>query len=84
MAQAVTLHSTWRDEKSVVRWRTEGEHDVSRRRAGSRSSGTIICASTHRTVAEHDVYASIYNPGKLALLVAWKDPSRRHLVAKEI
>src|SRR6266576_2356358 len=28
MAQAVTLHSTWRDEKSVVRWRTEGEHHV--------------------------------------------------------
>ena len=24
-------------------------------------------------VAEHEVYASIYNPGKVALLVAWKD-----------
>jgi hypothetical protein len=24
-------------------------------------------------VAEHDVYAGIYNPGKLALLVLWKD-----------
>jgi heme-degrading monooxygenase HmoA len=22
----VLSHSTWRDEKSVVRWRTEGEH----------------------------------------------------------
>jgi hypothetical protein len=25
-------------------------------------------------VAEHDVWASIYNPGKMALLVGWKDP----------
>src|SRR3979490_1646264 len=24
----VLSHSTWRDEKSVVRWRTEGEHHV--------------------------------------------------------
>jgi hypothetical protein len=24
-------------------------------------------------VADHDVWASIYNPGKMALLVAWKD-----------
>jgi hypothetical protein len=28
---------------------------------------------TNGTIAEHDLYASIYNPGKLALLVAWKD-----------
>ena len=26
-------------------------------------------------VVEHDVWASIYNPGKMALLVAWKDPT---------
>jgi hypothetical protein len=26
-------------------------------------------------VVEHDVWASIYNPGKLALLVGWKDPT---------
>ena len=25
-------------------------------------------------VTEHDVWASIYNPGKMALLVGWKDP----------
>ena len=25
-------------------------------------------------IVEHDVFANIYNPGKLALLVAWKDP----------
>jgi hypothetical protein len=24
----VLSHSTWRDEKSVVRWRSEGEHHV--------------------------------------------------------
>jgi hypothetical protein len=24
-------------------------------------------------IVEHDVYASIYNPGKLALLASWKD-----------
>ena len=24
----VLSHSTWRDEKSVVRWRTEGEHHI--------------------------------------------------------
>src|SRR3954468_18864368 len=26
----VLSHSTWRDEKSVVRWRTEGEHHAGR------------------------------------------------------
>jgi hypothetical protein len=25
-------------------------------------------------VVDHDVWASIYNPGKMALLVAWRDP----------
>ena len=25
------------------------------------------------TIVEHDVFASIYNPGKIALLVGWKD-----------
>jgi hypothetical protein len=29
---------------------------------------------TGGAVAEHDVFASIYNPGKLALLVSWRDP----------
>jgi hypothetical protein len=26
-------------------------------------------------VVEHDIWASIYNPGKLALLIGWKDPA---------
>ena len=26
-----------------------------------------------RVVVDHDVFASIYNPGKLALLVSWSD-----------
>jgi heme-degrading monooxygenase HmoA len=128
----VLSHSTWRDEKSVVRWRTEGEHhavqekgrfeifqdyhlrigDVTadtdppkeapilERRFDETEIGAKIATFTEITplkdaafasqtdllaahlgldltsgaVAEHDVYASIYNPGKLALLVAWKDP----------
>jgi hypothetical protein len=28
---------------------------------------------TNRAIVEHDVWASIYNPGKMALLVAWTD-----------
>jgi heme-degrading monooxygenase HmoA len=128
----VLSHSTWRDEKSVVRWRTEGEHhvvqgkgrveifadyhlrvgDVTADTAPPKEApilerrfdetevgnakfltfteitpekGAALAAQpnllpahlgldlTNGTVAEHDVYASIYNPGKLALLVAWKD-----------
>jgi heme-degrading monooxygenase HmoA len=128
----VLSHSTWRDEKSVVRWRTEGEHHVVQGkgrveifadyhlRVGDVTSdtappkeapilerrfdetevgnakivtfteitpekGAALVAHpdllpahlgldlTNGTVAEHDVYASIYDPGKLALLVAWKD-----------
>ena len=125
-------HSTWRDEKSVVRWRTEGEHHLVQAkgrfeifqdyhlRVGDVTSDTAppkeapilerrfdetevgnakIATFTELTpernaafaaqpdllpahlgldltnpgIAEHDVYASIYNPGKLALLVAWSD-----------
>lgn len=128
----VLSHSTWRDEKSVVRWRTEGEHhavqekgrfeifrdyhlrvgDVmadsdppreapirERRfdetevgiakvvtfteitpRKGAAFAAQVDLLPAHLgldlrsgAVAEHDVYASIYNPGKLALLVSWKD-----------
>ena len=36
--------STWRDEKAVVRWRTQGEHHRWRR-AGSRFSKITACAS---------------------------------------
>jgi heme-degrading monooxygenase HmoA len=128
----VLSHSTWRDEKSLVRWRTEGEHHAVQEkgrfeifrdyhlRIGDVSADTdppkaapirelrfdetevgqakIVtfteinpakgAAFAHQAdllpahlgldvnggaVADHDVWASIYNPGKMALLVAWKD-----------
>ena len=128
----VLSHSTWRDEKSVVRWRTEGEHhlvqkkgrfeifadyhlrvgDVTadtdppasapikplrfdqteigkakvvtlteitpRRGAAFASQADLLPAHlgldvTPGAIAGHDVWASIYNPGKIALLVGWTD-----------
>jgi heme-degrading monooxygenase HmoA len=128
----VLSHSTWRDEKSVVRWRTEGEHHkvqekgrfeifqdyhlhigdvtsdtappkeapVLERRLDETEVGKAKFATfteitprkgaTFATqadllpahlgldlnaggVVDHDVWASIYNPGKIALLVSWKD-----------
>src|ERR1700742_4016891 len=128
----VLSHSTWRDEKSLVRWRTEGEHhkvqakgrfeifsdyhlrigDVTsdtappkeapilERRFDETEAGEAKFVSfteiTPRKgaafanqadllpahlgldlkaggVVEHDVWASIYNPGKMALLISWKD-----------
>jgi heme-degrading monooxygenase HmoA len=129
----ILSHSTWRDEKSVVRWRTEGEHHVvqgkgrfeifqdyhlrvgdvtadtdppreapivERRFDETEVGNAKVATFTEITpvkgavfanqadllpahlgldlnsgaVAEHDVWASIYNPGKMALVVAWKDP----------
>jgi heme-degrading monooxygenase HmoA len=129
----VLSHSTWRDEKSVVRWRTEGEHhavqekgrfeifadyhlrvgDVTadtdppkeapilERRLDETEIGNAKIVTfteiapikgaafanqadllpahlgldlNNGAVARHDVWASIYNPGKMALLVGWKDP----------
>ncbi|MDB6103582.1 MAG: antibiotic biosynthesis monooxygenase [Gammaproteobacteria bacterium] len=125
----VLSHSTWRDEKSVVRWRSLAEHhEVQKKgrteimrdyhlRVGDVVSDTAppaaapikemrfdetevgktkyvsfleIVPQSHATFAaqpemipahfgltqaaglvEHDVFASIYNPGKLALLIAW-------------
>jgi heme-degrading monooxygenase HmoA len=126
----VLSHSTWRDEKSVVRWRTEGEHravqekgrlaifqdyhlrvgDVTadtdpprqapiqpqrfdateigkakvvtfteitpRKGAAFASQADLLPARlgldpTNGAIAGHDVWASIYNPGKMALLVGW-------------
>ena len=126
--------STWRDEKSVVRWRTEGQHHVVQGkgrfeifadyhlRVGDVTAdtnppkeapvherrfdeteigaakivtfteiaparGAAFAAQTdlllahlgldpnHSAIIEHDVFASIYNPGKLALLAGWKDPA---------
>jgi heme-degrading monooxygenase HmoA len=126
----VLSHSTWRDEKSVVRWRTESEHHgvqeqgrfkifsdyhlrvgdvtadtnppkeapVQERRLDETEVGNAKVATfTEITpakdaafanqadllpahlgldvngggVVEYDVWASIYNPGKMALLVGW-------------
>jgi heme-degrading monooxygenase HmoA len=128
----VLSHSTWRDEKSVVRWRTEGEHHamqekgrfeifedyhlrvgdvtadtdppreapIEERRFDATEVGNAkVVTFTEITpvkgaafaaqadllpahlgldvrggpVADFDVWASIYNPGKMALLVSWTD-----------
>ena len=128
----VLSHSSWRDEKSLVRWRTQGQHHAMQEkgrfevfqdyhlRIGQATfdtdppkqapirelrldetevgSGRFVsfteitpaeaAAFTSQTdmlpshfgldlgsagVVDHDVYDSIYNPGKLALLVGWKD-----------
>jgi heme-degrading monooxygenase HmoA len=128
----VLSHSTWRDEKSVVRWRTEGEHHAVqekgrfeifqdyRLRVGEvtfdtdppkqapilerrfdetevgrgkfatlteirPAKGAHFAAQTDLLpahlgldlkepgVVDHDIFDSIYNPGKLALLIGWRD-----------
>jgi heme-degrading monooxygenase HmoA len=128
----VLSHSTWRDEKSVVRWRTLGEHHAMqekgrfevfqdyRLRIGevtfdtdppkqapirelrldetevgrskfmtfteiTPAKGAAFAAQTDLlgahfgldlkdgSVVDYDIYDSIYNPGKLALLVGWTD-----------
>jgi heme-degrading monooxygenase HmoA len=125
-------HSTWRDEKSVIRWRTEGEHhhvqekgrfeifQDYRLRVGEVVSDTApppeapirelrfdetevgqakyatftemrlkakaaLGSDTDRILAhlgldlgleglvEHDIYESIYTPGKMAVVAAWKN-----------
>lgn len=125
----VLSHSTWRDEKSVIRWRTKGEHHAAQEkgrfevfqdyhlRVGEvtfdsdppkpvlerRLDETEIGVAKFVTLTEivpvkgaafavqtdllpahlgldvkdgavvaYDVFESIYNPGKLALLVGWK------------
>jgi heme-degrading monooxygenase HmoA len=124
-------HSTWRDEKALVRWRTEGEHhqlqergryevfNDYRIRVGNVSadthppsghsvglqrldetqvgaakfvtltevvpqSGAALAGQIDRLpaelglspsdpdVVEYDLFASIYNEGKIALLVSWR------------
>jgi heme-degrading monooxygenase HmoA len=133
----VLSHSTWRDEKSVVRWRTRSEHHVIQGkgrfeifadyhlRVGdvtfdtappkeapilerrfdetevgaaklvtfteiTPEKGAAFAAQpdllpahlgvdlTGGAPVEHDVFASIYNPGKLALLLSWQDPKAGH------
>lgn len=124
-------HSTWRDEKSVVRWRTQGEHHSVQERgrlevfedyrlrvgeivadtappggmdmleqrldetevgaarlatlteivlpqgpalAGGRelSPGDVGLDTAHRDLVEHEIFRSIYRPGKFALLAGWR------------
>jgi heme-degrading monooxygenase HmoA len=122
--------STWRDEKSMVRWRTTGVHHIIQQQGRTEifedyhlRIGDVI-ADTHapssapvheqrfdeteigakfatvtelsprqgtpfgsqidivadlgldisEAVIDHDVFTSIYNPGKLALLALWRDP----------
>jgi heme-degrading monooxygenase HmoA len=128
----VLSHSTWRDEKSVVRWRTEREHHAVQEkgrfdifsdyhlRIGDVTADTAppkqapvreqrfdeteigdakVVTFTEITpvkgaalanepdvllahlgldpnaaaIVDHDVWGSIYNPGKMALLIGWKD-----------
>jgi len=127
----ILSHSTWRDEKSVVRWHTTGEHHLIQEKGRSevlqdyhlrvgdvtadtdapreapvheqRFDETEIGAAKSATLTEitpqqgivfgsytdllpalgfdvsrdgvvdYDVFASIYNPGKFAMLVSWKD-----------
>lgn len=127
----ILSHSTWRDEKSVVRWRTTGEHHliqekgrggvlddyhlrvgdvtldthppegipVKEQRFDETETGKTQLAtlteivpregielgtpeeildiigirSLMDKVESYDVFASIYNPGKMALLLSWKD-----------
>ena len=118
--------STWRDEKSMVRWRTTGVHHIAQKRGRAeiledyhlrigdvtvdtdapgkaqvheqRFDETEIGAkfatvteltpergTCNVTVAlgldtsrqgfvDYDLFESIYNPGKLALLTLWTDP----------
>jgi heme-degrading monooxygenase HmoA len=128
----VLSHSTWRNERSVVRWRTQREHHTVQEkgrfeifhdyhlRVGEVTFDTDSSAETpilekrfeetevgiskiatlteitpencsdlafqpdflpghlgldlkDTSIVEHDVFESIYNPGKLALLIGWKN-----------
>jgi heme-degrading monooxygenase HmoA len=121
--------STWRDEKSVIRWRTQGEHHCAQQRGRFEvfadyrlrvgevtddSSGDVVLRQqrfdetansvakavsitelaqqddgpsisidermkmlgfdpTARGLVDHEVFESIYNPGKFVLLMFWRD-----------
>lgn len=124
----ILSHSTWRDEKSVVRWRTVAKHHETQQRGreevfkdyhlrvgeivsdstppeglklieqrldeteigdakfaalteispnGGPAPGNladILALDRHRpALLGHDIFASIYNEGKLALLTSWRD-----------
>jgi heme-degrading monooxygenase HmoA len=122
--------STWRDEKAVIRWRTQAEHrraqergrreifadyrlrvgeitadtqspegvSVTQRRfdqseiadakvatvtevtvnahglaAGALSAADLRLDGDAEGLLDHEVFASIYHPGKLVLLASWRD-----------
>jgi heme-degrading monooxygenase HmoA len=120
----ILSHSTWRDEKSVVRWRTVAEHHATQQRGRDevledyhlrvgevtfdtdppeaapihelRFDATEVGAAKVMTLTEltpardgariddpdlalpedvvgHDVFDSIYIPGKVAVLAGWAD-----------
>jgi heme-degrading monooxygenase HmoA len=124
----ILSHSTWRDEKSVVRWRTIAKHHETQQRGRDEvfqdyhlRVGEIVSDSTppeglklveqrldeteigdakfvalteispnggpdpenladilaldrqRPALLDHDIFASIYNEGKLALLTSWSD-----------
>jgi heme-degrading monooxygenase HmoA len=130
----ILSHSTWRDEKSVVRWRTVAKHHETQQRgrddvfqdyrlrvgevvsdtvppdgaplveqrldetevgAGKFATLTEILPASagagslapsgladrlsldrrHPALIDYDVFSSIYNAGKLALLASWRDRS---------
>lgn len=133
----ILSHSTWRDEKSVVRWRTTREHHLAQEQGRSEilrdyhlrvgdvtadtdapkeapvheqrfdeteigaaklatlteitpqagtafgSHGDLLSALgldvSRDGVVDHDVFASIYNPGKFAVLLSWRDPKAANL-----
>lgn len=126
----VLSHSSWRDEKSLIRWRTQGDHHAVQTKGrfrifhdyrlrvgeatadsdpkqpplhqqrldetevgiakvvtfteitpaeGAAFAGRTDLLPAHLgldtdgdDVVEHDIFKSIYNPGKLALLAGWK------------
>ena len=116
--------STWRDEKSVVRWRCQREHHDTQKRgrferfadyrlrvcevtADSRAPEAVIQQRFDETevgdakaiavtefppahdasaaevdlagaegLTAHDVFESLYNPGKTLLLTSWTTPER--------
>lgn len=124
----ILSHSTWRDEKSVVRWRTVAKHHDTQQRGRDEvfqdyhlrvgeivadiappASASLVeqrldeteigqakfvtltetqpqtgvaaadlpdwlrLARDQRDLVDYDVFASIYNKGKLALLASWRD-----------
>ena len=125
----ILSHSTWRDEKSLVRWRTLAEHHRAQQRGRDEIFADYhlrvgdVCADSDRAVdqqrydatevgagttvtlteftaddgadtpkpsdalslvqapadpsvvVDHDVFDSIYDPGKLAVLISWRTPT---------